>query len=45
MKTLTLKQAAKLLHMSAESLRRKAVRGDVPAKKTGKCGVSIHGNS
>ena len=41
MKTLSLKEAADLLHMSPSSLREKAKQGIVPASKPGKCWVFI----
>ena len=36
LKTLNLKEAASLLHMSPEGLRRKAVNGEIPGAKPGK---------
>ena len=36
METLDLEEAAEFLRMNAESLRRRAKRGDIPSRKTGK---------
>jgi excisionase family DNA binding protein len=37
MKTLTLQEAAEFLKMTPEGLRRKAIKGEVPGAKPGKC--------
>src|SRR6266581_498266 len=41
MRTLTLQEAAKLLHIHPVTLLRKAQSGDVPAAKPGKCWVFV----
>src|SRR5437868_6969789 len=41
MKTLTLRDAAALLHMNPEALRQKAKAGKVPGAKPGKCWVFV----
>src|SRR5437762_3287416 len=41
MKTITLQDAAILLKMTPEGLRRKAIAGKIPAIKPGKCWVFI----
>src|SRR5579864_8621234 len=37
MKTLNLQEAAEFLKMSPEGVRRKAVKGEIPGAKPGKC--------
>ena len=39
MRIININEAAKLLHMSREGLRRKALAGDIPAAKPGKCWI------
>jgi hypothetical protein len=41
MRTLNLQEAAALLHMNPEHLRRKAVSGEIPGAKPGKCWVFL----
>jgi len=41
MKTLGIKEAAKFLHMSEATLRRKAHCNEIPARKPGRCWVFL----
>lgn len=44
MNTLTLKEAAALLKMCPEALRRKAKMGEIPGAKPGKCWCFLEGD-